>query len=115
MQNEEFKNTIFDHINKDSTQEYTLDFKSPGHLYLLDKNDEILEIAILRIELNSTQKTSHFQLQSGSFKEHEIAFGRSTDQNVLVTLVKHSAGKKMLISGIIEDEQGKRTLIGYGK
>lgn len=114
LQNQQLRDTIFNHIQRDSSQNYTVDFKPPKSIYVLDENNKTNEISLLRIELESSQKTSHFKLEIGSFKGREIAFGRSIfpKDDKYITLVNQSDPNTTLVSGVIEDEQGKRQLIG---
>lgn len=113
VDNLDVRNTIFDHIPPNSNNTYTLDFHFPSEFYFFIDSMKT-NILILRMELEVLQKEMIMELQPGSFRSFDIAWGKSTDKerDALITFVKQEQNGQLFVKGFIEDEEGLRTLQG---
>ena len=113
LQNKHLKDAIFSSIDKNSSRNYTIVYKPNSPMYVLETNGNFREIASINIDLKSRQKTFHFDMSSGSFRNNDVAYGThaGNNSNAIITLLKNGQSPDE-VTGYIEDEEGLRVITG---
>jgi hypothetical protein len=113
LQNNHLKDAIFSSIDKNSSRNYTIVYTPNSPMYVIETNGKFREIATINLDLKSRQKTYHFNMSSGSFRNNDVAYGTHTgnNSNAIITLLKNGQSPEK-ITGYIEDKEGVRVITG---
>jgi hypothetical protein len=113
LQNKHVKDGIFSSIDKNSSRNYTIVYEPNLPMYVLETNGKFREIVSINLDLKSKQKTFHFNMSPGSFRNNDVAYGKHIGNNssAIITLLKNGQNPEE-VTGYIEDEEGIRTITG---